>query len=124
MTEYQDAPRGPAKSVKFATRIAYANAAAVEVSTVSTGGLHVVASSRRGDALSMRVDGTTYGPTAGASNVIIAPGYPLKLGSVRSDDDPDTRFAGRLCALVVHRGPETDAQIAERVAALRARFIP
>jgi hypothetical protein len=33
-----------------------------------------------------------------------------------------TAFKGRLCAVVVHHGAETDTEIKQRVAALRAPF--
>lgn len=126
MTEYQDAQRtSGSKAVKFATRIKYAGGSATEAvePTLSSTTLQVVAAYRRGDSMYLRVGATTYGPTAGASLVAVPSGKPLVLGSTRTDGDPNTRFAGRLCALIIHRGPESDAAITTRVAALSARFL-
>ncbi len=125
MTEYQD-PERVSKALKFAARISYRAGAAVEVveSTLSAQGMHVATVYRRGDELRLRIDGATYGPVSGASNVVVPSNQPLIIGSTRTDLDPDTRFAGRLCALILHRGPETEVQISARVSALRARFLP
>lgn len=75
----------------------------------------VVAMYRRGDELFL-VDGPSPHPaSAGASGYDVSSAlHPLTIGQSDDEDDPATRFAGRVCAIVIHRGPETDAQIKAR----------
>ncbi|MDB4992932.1 MAG: hypothetical protein JWM74_364 [Myxococcaceae bacterium] len=46
------------------------------------------------------------------------------IGKSNDDPDPASRFKGQLCAVFIHRGPESDTQITTRIDALRAKFPP
>lgn len=124
---YQPVSRSSSNEPKFAGRLSYTlDTSALEVvatfpNTDDT--FYGVAMFRRGSSLYLAVDGMLYGPTSGAASTAQPDNQPLLLG--KSDDDSDfggTAFKGRLCAVVVHHGAETDAEIMQRVATLRAPF--
>lgn len=124
---WQPALRGSNNEPKFAGRLSYTiNTSAIEVVATLPNvddQFYGVAMFRRGSKLYLAVDGTLYGATAGAASTAQPDNRPLLLG--KSDDDTDfggTAFKGRLCAVVVHHGAETDAEILARIATLRAPF--
>lgn len=99
--------------VEVAEPTARAKAAPEELEAVA---LHVT-----GGKLYLHVGAQTYGPIAGST------AQPLKadllLGKVDADDDYSaTGFKGKLCAVVVHHGPQTTAEVVGRLATLRAAF--
>jgi hypothetical protein len=124
---FQPANRIGNNEPKFAGRLSYTlSSSALEVVATLPNvddKIYGVAMFRRGSNLYLAVDDALYGPTAGASSSAQPDMRPLLLG--KSDDDSDfggTAFKGRLCAVVVHHGAETDGEILQRVAALRAPF--
>lgn len=83
--------------------------------------LEAVALHVTGGQLYLHVGAQTYGPVAGST------AQPAKadllLGKVDADDDYSaTGFKGKLCAVVVHHGPQTTAEVRARLATLRAAF--
>lgn len=99
--------------VEVVEPIARAKSAPEELEAVA---LHVT-----GGKLYLHVGAQTHGPLAASS------AQPTKadllLGKVDADDDYSaTGFKGILCAVVVHHGAQTPAEIRARLATLRAAF--
>lgn len=111
---------------RWAARLAFTDPDGLEVKgelRAVDGVREVVVMYRRGDQLFLKDGPAPHPPTTGASAYDVSSAlYPLTIGQADDEDDPATRFAGRVCAIVIHRGPETDAEIVARIALLEARY--
>jgi hypothetical protein len=125
MSDWQSLER-ITREPRWAARLSYAPPSGLEVKGElrSTDGVReIIAMYRRGDELFLRDGATARPPTAGASAYDVSSAlHPLTIGQSDDEDDPATRFSGRICAIVIHRGPETDDAIIARMSAFEARY--
>jgi hypothetical protein len=126
MSEHQDA-QGFITSSKYAARLSvnYDTSSAVEAvePSVRDDKLHVVVLQRAGDNVQLRIDNERFGPSIGASAVVVPSSQPIVIGGLlNATGDVVGIFTGAICTVIVHAGPEADTAITSRIAALRAQY--
>jgi hypothetical protein len=125
MSEHQDA-QGFITSSRYAARLSvnYDTSFAVEAvePSVRDDGLHVVVLQRAGDNVQLRIDSERFGPSVGASAVVVPSSQPIAIGGLLGAMSDVGIFTGAICTVIVHAGTEADAAITSRIAALRSQY--